>query len=302
LKQTFYSNGKLLITGEYLVLDGAKALALPTKFGQSMHVAPGIPQNISWTSYDSDGTVWFESTFTFEEIKSFQTLEKGIKKTLFEILSEAHKLNPEFLSDSKGYVLETHLTFPKNWGLGTSSTLLTNIAKWLEIDPFQLLKNSFGGSGYDIACAQNDTAILYELRNERPYFTAVDFYPIFHENLYFLYLNQKQSSKTAIATYLGKQKEKDRAIIEINQITEEILNTDSIKTFALAIDKHESLMSNILEMHTVKEALFPDFKGVIKSLGAWGGDFVLVVSKENPKKYFEEKGYKTLLSFSEMIL
>jgi hypothetical protein len=25
MKQTFYSNGKLLITGEYLVLDGAKA-------------------------------------------------------------------------------------------------------------------------------------------------------------------------------------------------------------------------------------------------------------------------------------
>jgi mevalonate kinase len=28
----FYSNGKLLLTGEYLVLDGAKSLALPTKF------------------------------------------------------------------------------------------------------------------------------------------------------------------------------------------------------------------------------------------------------------------------------
>jgi mevalonate kinase len=302
LKQTFYSNGKLLLTGEYLVLDGAKALALPTKFGQNLVISDGEASTISWTSYDSDGTVWFESTFTFEEIKSFQTLEKGIKKTLFEILSEAHKLNSEFLSDSKGYTIETHLTFPKNWGLGTSSTLLANIAKWLEIDPFQLLKNSFGGSGYDIACAQNDTAILYELRNERPHFTAVDFFPAFHDNLYFLYLNQKQSSKTAIATYLGKQKEKDRTIIEINQITAEVLNTDSIKTFALALEKHESLMSNILEMHTVKEALFPDFKGVIKSLGAWGGDFVLVVSKENPKKYFEGKGYATLLSFSDMIL
>jgi len=285
-----------------LVLDGAKALALPTKFGQNLVISDGEASTISWTSYDSDGTVWFESTFTFEEIKSFQTLEKGIKKTLFEILSEAHKLNSEFLSDSKGYTIETHLTFPKNWGLGTSSTLLANIAKWLEIDPFQLLKNSFGGSGYDIACAQNDTAILYELSNERPHFTAVDFYPDFHDNLYFLYLNQKQSSKTAIATYLGKQKEKDRTIIEINQITAEVLNTDSIKTFALALEKHESLMSNILEMHTVKEALFPDFKGVIKSLGAWGGDFVLVVSKENPKKYFEGKGYATLLSFSDMIL
>ena len=42
--QTFYSNGKLLITGEYVVLDGAKALALPTKFGQSLVVKQG-PKN-----------------------------------------------------------------------------------------------------------------------------------------------------------------------------------------------------------------------------------------------------------------
>ena len=29
--EKFYSHGKLLITGEYAVLDGAKAIALPTK-------------------------------------------------------------------------------------------------------------------------------------------------------------------------------------------------------------------------------------------------------------------------------
>ena len=38
LEQNFYSNGKLLLTAEYLVLDGAKALALPTKFGQDLEV------------------------------------------------------------------------------------------------------------------------------------------------------------------------------------------------------------------------------------------------------------------------
>ena len=59
--QTFYSNGKLLITGEYVVLDGAKALALPTKFGQSLVVKPGINHQIKWTSFDSDESVWFEA-------------------------------------------------------------------------------------------------------------------------------------------------------------------------------------------------------------------------------------------------
>ena len=36
--QSFYAHGKLLITSEYLVLDGAEALALPTVYGQSLEV------------------------------------------------------------------------------------------------------------------------------------------------------------------------------------------------------------------------------------------------------------------------
>ena len=36
--QTFYGHGKLLLTGEYAVLDGAKALSIPTRFGQSLEV------------------------------------------------------------------------------------------------------------------------------------------------------------------------------------------------------------------------------------------------------------------------
>ena len=35
---SFFANGKLLLTSEYLVLDGAKAFAIPTKKGQSLHV------------------------------------------------------------------------------------------------------------------------------------------------------------------------------------------------------------------------------------------------------------------------
>ena len=48
--------------------------------------------------------------------------------------------------------------------------------------------------------------------------------------------------------------------------------------------------------------LFPDFDGVIKSLGAWGGDFVMVISNENPTDYFMEKGYETVIPYEEMIL
>ena len=80
------------------------------------------------------------------------------------------------------------------------------------------------------------------------------------------------------------------------------MNANTLQSFATAIEKHEAEMSNILEMQTVKESLFPDFNGVIKSLGAWGGDFVMAIAKENPSDYFTSKGYKTIIPYDEMIL
>ena len=59
----FYSHGKLLLTAEYVVLDGAKALALPTKYGQSLTVKTIEPLKLIWKSIDYKGVVWFEDIF-----------------------------------------------------------------------------------------------------------------------------------------------------------------------------------------------------------------------------------------------
>ncbi len=303
MKQTFYSNGKLLITGEYVVLDGAKAFALPTRFGQNLIVENGQNQQIDWKSYDSDGSIWFESTITFEAIRNKQSFEGDkIKSTLVEILHHALLLNPKFLEKKDGYTITTTLTFPKFWGLGTSSTLINNIAQWLEINAFTLLKNSFGGSGYDIACAQHCTPIIYQLVEEQPVVTPVVFHPEFTNTIYFVYLNKKQNSKEAIANYFNRRGDLYKTIPVINILTNEVVSAKDINTFALALQKHEIEMNNLLETQTIKEALFHDFNGTIKSLGAWGGDFILAVSKENPTDYFKSKGYSTVIPYEEMIL
>jgi mevalonate kinase len=305
MKKEFYSNGKLLITGEYLVLDGGKSFALPTKFGQNLVVEKGTPNEIKWTSFDSDGRIWFEEIFSFSDISNKNVSEETTSKrnTLIEILHEGYVLNPDFLNQDEGYSIITQLTFPRNWGLGTSSTLINNIAQWLEIDAFVLLNNSFGGSGYDIACAQNDFPILYHLENGNPVVEKVTFEPEFTENLYFVYLDKKQSSKAAIAFY-HNNKNKDLAQIIANNdaLTQQVLKAKNLREFALTLEEHEAEMSNILEMQTIKESLFPDFNGVIKSLGAWGGDFVMVIAKENPSDYFKERGFKTIVSYTDMIL
>ena len=304
MKKTFYSNGKLLITGEYLVLDGAMAFALPTKTGQNLIIEQGNNKEIAWKSYDADCSIWFEDTLLVSDISKETTTEnESVKTTLTTILHEAFKLNPHFILNSVGYKITTELGFPKSWGLGTSSTLINNIAQWLQIDAFTLLKNSFGGSGYDIACAQNDTPILYHLEDGKPVVENVRFNPEFTKNVYFIYLNKKQSSKTAIAAYNMNKKNNLANTIALNDImTSEVLNATTLASFATALQKLEIQMSIILETQTIKESLFPDFNGVLKSLGAWGGDFVMAITADNPVAYFTSKGYHTIVSYDEMIL
>lgn len=304
MKKTFYSNGKLLITGEYVVLDGAKAFALPTKFGQNLIVEEAENGLIHWKSYNHDGSIWFEENISFSSIIERKQYEEihNIKNTLIEILHEGYLLNSNFITLSKGYTITTELTFPKSWGLGTSSTLINNIAQWLEIDAYELLKKSFGGSGYDLACAQNDSPIIYQLVNDSPTIQNIVFHPNFSQNIFFVYLNKKQSSKSAIASYIDKQGNIQKTIEIINAITKTIVSATEAKEFALALQKHEIEMSNVLELQTVQEALFDDFRGVIKSLGAWGGDFVLAISKDNPTDYFKERGFEVVIPYHEMIL
>lgn len=306
MTKQYYSNGKLLITGEYLVLDGAQSLAVPTLYGQSLSVKETQDRLLTWKSLDDKGKPWFESDY---ELEDFDPVTKNtvseealaISVTLKKILLEARKLNPSFLSTSQGYEITTALNFPREWGLGSSSTLINNIAQWAQIDAYVLLWNAFSGSGYDIACAQNNSPIIYQLKNSRPIVHSASFNPTFKSDLYFVYLNQKQNSRDGIAQYRNKEFNAFSAISQINSITQRILTCTRLSQFDKLIKKHESILSEILGTPTVKERLFPDFKGAIKSLGAWGGDFILATGNKTTPDYFKEKGYATVIPYSKMI-
>jgi mevalonate kinase len=226
----------------------------------------------------------------------------GITKTLQNILREARKMNPEFLYDENGYYVKTNLTFPRNWGLGTSSTLINNIAKWAEIDAFELLKNSFGGSGYDIACAQNNTPITFQIENCEPIVTQVNFDPIFKEQLFFVYLNKKQNSKEGISHYKDIDVNKAAFTNEVTQLTQTILDCKSLSDFEKVIFEHEKIISSIIQQKPIQEQLFSDYFGQTKSLGAWGGDFILATGNEQTPKYFKKKGFETVIPYKKLIL
>lgn len=303
MEQTFYSNGKLLITGEYAVLDGAVALALPTRLGQHLTVNQSESDAIIWKAIDADGSIWYEDSILISDItENKQSGVNPVTDTLIRILHEASLMNPLVLADNKGFSVFSLLNFPRNWGLGTSSTLINNIAQWFQVDAFELLNKSFGGSGYDIACAQHNTPILYRLNNNKPVVTPATFNPPFASNLYFVYLNKKQNSKNAIAAYRDKRNDLASIIPEINKLTLSVQTAETLIDFCKAIEHLEDIMLGILETPTVRQSSFPDFNGSIKSLGAWGGDFVMAASADDPTLYFKERGYDIIISYRDMIL
>ncbi|WP_372937905.1 GYDIA family GHMP kinase [Seonamhaeicola sp.] len=302
--QKFYSHGKLLLTGEYVVLDGAVSLAIPTKYGQSLNLELIEKPVIIWESFDEKGNLWFKGEFEINNKKLLNPFQSNdVSERITQILNTCKQLNPKFLNSKNGYKIATYLDFPKNWGLGTSSTLINNMAQWANVDAFKLLELTFGGSGYDIACAQSEHPITYQLENKTPLVNQVTFKPSFKDNLYFVHLNKKQNSREGIAHYKAQNKDCIQKVIsDINSITTKMITCNSLEEFDALIIKHESIIANITKQRTVKELLFNDFSGSVKSLGAWGGDFVLASLKNNPTNYFKNKGFHTIIPYSEMVL
>jgi mevalonate kinase len=303
--ETFSSNGKLLITGEYVVLDGAKALAIPTKYGQRLTVERTNATILDWKSYDENGKLWFAEAFAFDDgkILNQNKNDNPISIRLMQILKAAKALNPDFLNTGSGYSASSHLDFKRTWGLGTSSTLINNIAQWAKIDAYRLLEKTFGGSGYDIACAQHNTSITFQLSNAKhPIVNPVAFNPSFKNQLYFVYLNKKQNSREGIEAYKALNRVNDSILEDITAITEKLITTKTLYDFETLLDQHEHLVAKLIHQEPMKSKLFKDFEGSVKSLGAWGGDFVLVTSKSNPSTYFKSKGFETVIPYSEMVL
>ena len=296
----FYSHGKLLITGEYVVLDGALAFALPTKYGQDLVFTQNDTHVLQWQSFSSEGTLWFMGSFQVGDTLKTQE-DCPVARALLKILQTARNINPAFLRH--GGLVKTHLEFPVNWGLGSSSTLINNIALWAKVDPFELLRLSFGGSGYDVACAQNKTPIYYRINGEKPYIKNVSFCPVFKSNLYFIFLNKKQNSRKAISNYKKIAVLKRQQIAQkITQITGQITAVNSLYSFGELLKIHENSIANLLGALPIQSKLFPDYKGAIKSLGAWGGDFIMAAGDENTPAYFKSKGYPTVIPYQKMIL
>ena len=317
-----YANGKLLLTGEYFVLDGALALALPVCYGQSLD-AESYPEagRLTWVSKEKDGTVWFSGAYELSSLAILHTSDRPTAETLASILTACRRQNPDFLQHPEGVSIQTRVDFPRNWGLGTSSTLIAALSRWAGVDPYAVLAETLGGSGYDIACAFAETPIFYQTSNlklqtpnlklqtpnlelQTPSIQPVEFHPPFTEHLYFVYLGKKQDSRLGIQRYRERAQGNERWIAEITKLTLACAASADLRSFESVLKAHEALVSQVLDLPRAKSLYFPDFWGEVKSLGAWGGDFVLATSERSEaetRRYFQQQGFETVLTWQQMV-
>ena len=300
--QEYFANGKLLLSGEYVVLDGALAIGLPTKLGQRLKVEETEHQNtqILWKAFLNDDSLWFEAELD-ENLEIISSSDSMLGNNISNILKAVESLNPEIFKQKK-IQFSTQLEFPQDWGLGSSSTLISLLSKYADIDAFKLLEKTFGGSGYDISCAMFPKPQSYQLTKKDRKVGLIQLDESITQHIYFVYLNEKQNSREGIERYRAFGKDKN-LIRSITDLSLQIKSCKSLEEFEDILYVHEYMISGHLELDTVKDRLFPDYKnGMIKSLGAWGGDFVLVTSRDHDLDYFKRKGYTTILSYDELIV
>lgn len=297
----YRANGKLLLTGEYLVLHGALALALPTKLGQSMTVQQQ-GDALVWNAYKPNGP-WLSATFD-KDFEILATDDPSKASKLAEILKVVHELNPQAFET--GLNFETHLEFNPAWGLGSSSTLISNLAQWAGVNPYEVLKRTIGGSGYDIACATANTAIHYKLHQGEPRVQPVEFNPPFIDRLFFVYQEKKQHSSEEVKAFNRHWAETDLSHETqiVSELSMALPTITYYEDFCTLLQVHENILAQCLNREPVQQQ-YPDFDGVLKSLGAWGGDFLLAVTEkpfEDVRAYFQSKGMNTIFKYQDLIL
>ncbi|KPE50424.1 GYDIA family GHMP kinase [Chryseobacterium indologenes] len=295
-----FSPGKLMLTSEYFAIDGALVLAVPTLLGQEFFFEEKDDGKflIFWEAYHQN-KLWLKAVINYKNWQIQETNLPSAAEFILKTLKNVQQLSETQFKNRFSYSLKTNLQFPADYGLGSSSTLMNNLAEWAGIDPFHLNSISLGGSGYDIAVAREKSAVLFKSKPEI-WYEKTGFNPSFKNELIFIHLNQKQDSREGIKLYKSKVKSPE-LILEFSDLTKKVLLCNELENFSELMMIHEHKISDFIEIPTVKEKFFADCPVFVKSLGAWGGDFVMSAKFEGFKDYFWGKGFTSVFEWSEII-
>ena len=270
------------MSGEYWVLHGAEALAIATEKGQTLRYEEADCE-LHWVAKDSEDRVWMDCVASQDP-------------HLSRILNAVLKLKGNL--PSRGRV-STKLEFNRNWGWGSSSSLIDLIAQWTGLDPIELHFETSEGSGFDVACARAGGAIAYQKTGPRSAVwnsVASAHWP--HEHFGLVYLGGKQDSQREVTKI--RREPLASELDAISALSRHLASSKDAEAWSEAIDELEDRTASWLRMERVQNR-FAGVRATIKSLGAWGGDFALAVAQDpEDLKYFPLNGH-LLLKWSDCV-
>jgi mevalonate kinase len=171
------------------------------------------------------------------------------------------------------------------------------------VDAYDLHAFVSKGSGYDIACARSDKPLLYQYYQGNRMVRAVSFNPDFFDKVYFVYLGHKKDTQRDVDKFLKNKQDYSKQTRRVSEISLQLAESASYEEFSGLINEHEHIMAEVLGDIPIKQKLFNDFRGEVKSLGAWGGDFAMVLwpyQKKELLSYLTEKNINVVFGLKEM--
>ena len=305
MKKEYYARGKILITSEFIILHGAKALAAPLTLGQKLiPLEKSKSDHLHWIAEFNDKP-WFETTLDLNDYSIIKTTSEEKSKHLAYMIERLIDIVPGFKNILHNHDVLTKLEFNPMYGFGSSSTLTSLLSQWAGIDPMQYHFNISKGSGYDVACANTSKPIIYQLIGDMPVVENIDYTPPFIENMWLIYLGKKQVSSESVSRFLNNYESNSEDINIFNSLTNAFIQAKDIEEAGEVIQEHENRISKILNIETLKQSRFPDLHGYVKSLGAWGGDFALLISEWNDdqlNRYLLNKNILQKYKFGAIVL
>ncbi|TVQ91287.1 MAG: hypothetical protein EA393_04760 [Bacteroidetes bacterium] len=299
--EKIFSHAKLILMGEYAVLHGADAVCLPLKTGQLLKVNEDNSTRIKWK------WTWNEQILA-DFILDTETLQitenpTGKPDWAVKLIKLIRQSNPDFLRN-KGCSLHFENYFPPQWGLGSSSATISSLCRLAGVNAYPVNEKLMGGSGADIACTTAKSWFLYRKKLPLPQTWHIPFEYPFLNNTFFIYSGQKKDTAGHLKEMSTKKNSKMNADwLKINEYVYRFLAPKETSDLLEIIEHHELFISGKIGIEPVANQ-FSDFQGGIKSLGAWGGDFLMAVSMQPAaavRKYFIDKGFTDIFLWKDFV-
>ncbi len=301
-----------MLCGEYAVTIGVEALALPVYLGQWMYVwefdSPGGGDRLIWEAKEKDGSTWLNESFALP----LETMEAEAEKSSErdrsrEVLHSMLSMVAEgFWKTGKSYRIETQLEFDRSSGLGSSSTMVANFARFAGLDAQIVQQKVFGGSGYDVAVAELGKGLVFWKNAEVANWDAWKLSADLTSKWKIVFLGKKQNSRNALADVKGKlmEIEKDDFLMhQLQQVCAAVKMANQVPMLEAGLEMWQAILAMSLGLETPYQhfKFQPSKGGLCKWLGAWGGDMLLIndVFEESEREAL--KKYK-IVDWNQLVL